>query len=150
MSVDLQPYNSHLKSFSLSWWMWRPLWKYCYDELGVLTKTDHEKGQYNDSHEINNEKCLEMADEIETRLMTGATRQYIKDRDKQISEMGTIPCLICHGDGMLKREGHSDKSCAACGGIGIKDHWMRNYPLTESTIKAFAEFLEDCEGFTIN
>jgi hypothetical protein len=63
------------------------------------------------------------------------------------------PCEICGGTGFRLPPpdiGAGDQFCNACDGLGQAPAPVRNYRLTVEAVEAFADFLHDCGGFTID
>ena len=65
-------------------WWWHPMWTYVSENLcsKVLTEKDHERGHYNDGHEINAIKANYIADQINKAYFTGELKKAELELDR--------------------------------------------------------------------
>ena len=172
MGMDVMgnnPKSERGEYFRNNVWWWRPLWEYCCE----VDSTLHYRvpnGHSNDGDGLKtHEECLALADLLLESLADGSALTYIKERDKRIAELEWDTCRQCEGvgirtdkvgveagmpDQVLSEDiailvGRTKGTCNGCRGFGKTEPWESHYPLNEENIKEFADFLQDCGGFSI-
>lgn len=149
-------------------WGWHPLWNYVeemHPEIAELVEYAHS----NDGDGLDTAKSLELAQLLIEDFESGATAQYVVERNKRISELPLEDCTLCGSTGIrtdaigvgsqqpekvLEPEvaiilGRDKGWCNGCGGSGKKEPWESNYYFDADDVVEFAEFLKDCGGFEI-
>ena len=107
--------------FRNSWWSWRPLWDYCYQNSSVITEEDWEKGHHNNGHLIDEDKAIALGTRLYVLLESGLVKEY---QTKYTEEQ------------MLAEE--------------KGDKWATHYLFCESNVKRFADFCLESGGFRMS
>jgi hypothetical protein len=135
-------------------WWWRPLWEFvCRTCVDILSGTDIEKGQYNDGHEIPENKALKISKRLKEMVANGFADKWEKDRKAEIDKMELEVCGLCNGTGHRKeppeRGAGTYMECNACHGKGEKEAFETHYPFSVENVERFAAFCKDSGGFSI-
>ena len=69
-------------------WWWRPLWDYVYQlNDDILTEKDHERGHFNDGHEITEEQCEVICKRLTEALDNGEAEEYKNSYDAYVKSL---------------------------------------------------------------
>lgn len=164
MGMDVygkNPASEKGEYFRRNVWGWRPLWDYVinqHPEIADLVAYGHS----NDGDGLNAKNSKKLAQLLMEDYKSGVAGEYVRERNKYLSELEFEPCEYCNSTGI--REGMEERvlepdiaiivgrdkgDCNACKGIGKREPFQTWYSLEEDDIKEFAEFLADCGGFEI-
>ena len=135
--------------FRANVWWWRPLWDYvCHVCDDILTEEDMEKGTYNDGHEIDNEKAMEIADRLKTLHKNGDILKHQIEREAYLEGLDKEKCTVCNGTGQRNDEIVKGE-CNSCKGEGKVESFAKQYPFDAEIALQFANFCEQSGGFSI-
>ena len=91
MGFDLDgvnPISEKGEYFRANVWYWRPLWDFVCDNCDdILTIRDKERGEWNDWHEINDQKAILIADRLDDLDKKGKIKDYDNSYKKKIEEL---------------------------------------------------------------
>ena len=134
-------------------WWWRPLWAFisvvCDD---ILTEEDVERGEYNDGHEINEEKAKVISERLQLYIDNGDAERWGKERQETLDAQEDEECMTCEGTGKSQEPpvtGAGDMKCNGCEGKGTRRPWDTNYPFDIQNVQEFAKFAAQSSGFNI-
>ena len=129
-------------------WWWRPLWNYvCKHCDDILTKEDMNNGHSNSGHLINAEKAAKIGIELQSLLMSGATKEWKEGYDKEVAGLPKEPCFRCNGN----NHGHNKKKeCKSCDKTGERENWHTSYPFHVENVERFSQFCLESGGFEIS
>jgi DnaJ-class molecular chaperone len=135
-------------------WWWRPLWKFvCNTCADILSRSDMNAGQYNDGHEISEDKALKISKRLREMVANGFADKWSKDRKDELDNMELERCDLCDGTGHRKeppeRGAGTYMECNACHGKGEKEAFETHYPFSVENVERFAAFCKDSGGFSI-
>ena len=171
MGMDVygkNPSSGRGQYFRRNVWGWHPLWEYVenvHPEIAQLVEHAHT----NDGDGLGARKSKELANLLLEDYVSGKVSAYVRERNRQISELEMPACNICEGTGIRSDElgiknGQPEKEldadiaiitgrtkgwCNGCNGVGKTEPWEANYYLDQEDVREFAEFLEECGGFQI-
>ena len=171
MGMDVygkNPSSGRGQYFRRNVWGWHPLWEYVenvHPEIAQLVENAHT----NDGDGLGARKSKELANLLFEDYVSGKVSAYVRERNRQISELEMPTCNICEGTGIRSDElgiknGQPEKEldadiaiitgrtkgwCNGCNGVGKTEPWEANYYLDQEDVREFAEFLEECGGFQI-
>jgi hypothetical protein len=148
-------------------WWWRPLWDYCIEVAPDLCGGVN--GHFNDGDGLDEENSLALAKVLRSRIDSGHTMAYQIEYYRRLSTLPRSKCVHCAGTGirtdavgvkmgMPTRELEADLKvllgrdagwCNGCRGEGSVEHFDANYPFSVENVEEFADFLEECGGFSI-
>lgn len=143
MGMDVygkKPKNEKGKYFRNNVWWWHPLWEYVeYAFPDIAEKVPY--AHSNDGDGLNAKDSKLLALKLRKNLKDGKVAQYAKERE-EIIKLGKIEYL------------HNRKQQAMLEGKNEEDlpkdfYWPEMYPFSEKNVVEFAEFLENCGGFSI-
>jgi len=135
--------------FRANIWYWRPLWDYvCHVCDDILTEEDMEKGTYNDGHEIDNDKALDISIRLKTLHKDGDILKHQIEREAYLKGLDKVECTICKGTGQRDDE-YVKGDCNSCNGKGKVENFSTNYPFDADSVLEFANFCEQSGGFSI-
>ena len=135
--------------FRANVWWWRPLWDYvCHVCDDIRNEEDMEKGTYNDGHEIDNEKAMEIADRLKTLHKNGDILKHQIEREAYLEGLDKEKCTVCNGTGQRNDE-YVKGDCNGCNGEGKRDNFAKQYPFDVDITLQFANFCEQSGGFSI-
>ena len=128
-------------------WWWRPLWLFVCERFDdVLTEQDMERGNYNDGHEITEDKAMQIGLSLTCMLKDGSIEAYSDSHKKRLDALPQVDCRVCnnnnHGD-------HKKRECKSCNQTGLGDDWDKSYPFDVENVQEFATFCLESGGFTI-
>jgi hypothetical protein len=149
-------------------WWWRPLAQFVQEAYPEIA----EQCQYWDSNDgdgLDEEYSLILAKRIREDLANGTVEQWETDYNKWRSELPRTECELCNSTGIRTDEigvemgmptrelsteisilvGRTHGYCNGCGGVGTQENWLSHYPVAMDNVRQFADFLEDCGGFSI-
>ena len=143
-------------------WWWRPLAHYVLEETKVIPEDKKESWGYNDCSEVSQKEAEMIARQLRYLIKTGHTKRYEAQWEARRKT------LEIHNDKVEKElEAHTKKvrtkmkdSNLAPKDFPKEDHkiWDKiykkrnsdaSYPFSVENVKEFAEFCENCGGFTI-
>ena len=134
-------------------WWWRPLWAFisvvCDD---ILTEEDVERGEYNDGHEINEEKAKVISERLQLYIDNGDAERWGKERQETLDAQEDEECNICDGTGNRQEPpetGAGDVKCNGCQGKGTVRPFNTQYPFDIENVQEFIKFAAQSGGFTI-
>ena len=106
-------------------WWWRRLWTFaCEYSPDILTKEDMERGNYNDCHEISEEKASAIAKRLQIKINDGTAAHY----ENEIK--------------LAYEQAEKDE-------YGNPVDWDMMYPFTVAHLKEFITFCSESGGFQI-
>ena len=140
--------------FRASVWGWRPIWDFVSKVADdILTEEDMQAGNYNDFHEITENKADALAERIDFYLKNGQLKEYVEAKNKYLESLPLEKCHICEGTGKRKAPpivGAGDyMQCNGCGGKGEVKQWETKYPVDIDDILRFSIFAGESGGFKI-
>ena len=134
-------------------WWWRPLWSFisvvCHD---ILTVEDVERGEYNDGHEIDENKAKVISERLQLYIDNGDAERWGKERQATLDAEPDEECNICEGTGKRQEPtvtGAGDMKCNGCEGKGSRRPFNTNYPFDIENVQEFAKFAAQSGGFNI-
>jgi len=135
--------------FRANVWYWRPLWEYVCDVCDdILTEEDMEQGTYNDGHEIDNDKALDIANRLESLHKDGTNLKHQIEREVYLKNLAKVDCTTCNGTGQRNDE-YVKGDCNGCEGQGKRESWESHYPFEADFVLEFAQFCKQSGGFSI-
>jgi len=164
----MNPTSDRGSYFRNNVWWWRPLAEYCLNNhFEIAGKC--ESWHTNDGAGLDEENSKLLARALKEDLRRGVVADYEKEYNRQMGELPREVCRLCEGTGirsdMLGKEmgmpekelkpevqiltGRTHGWCNACDGVGTTENWALSYPFNEENVREFADFLEDCGGFSI-
>ena len=105
-------------------WWWRRLWAFVCDHCPDLTEEDFERGNYNDCHEISEEKASSIAKHLQEKIDDGTAAHY----ENEIK----LAWEQCEKDEQ-----------------GNPTDWDMMYPFTVGHLQEFILFCSESGGFEI-
>lgn len=171
MGMDVygeNPKNSKGEYFRNNVWWWRPLSEFIQGSYPEIA----EKCEYWDSNDgagLDEYNSSLLADKIRQDLALGVVAEWEKNYNQYRASLPRTTCGQCDGSGIRSdklglEHGHPLKElspevqiltgrthgwCNGCDGVGTQENFMANYPFSTENVAEFAEFLENCGGFTI-
>ena len=142
-------------------WWWRPLAHYVLEETLIIPEDRKESWGYNDCSEVSKEEAEMIAKQLRYLIKTGHTKRYSANWEARRKT------LEVHNDKVEKElEEHCQEVYKKLGktvapkDFPKKDHdkWEKiyrkrnsdaSYPFSIENVEEFAEFCENCGGFTI-
>ena len=107
-----------------------------------------EKGTYNDGHEIDNDKALDISIRLKTLHKDGDILKHQIEREAYLKGLDKVECTICKGTGQRDDE-YVKGDCNSCNGKGKVENFSTNYPFDADSVLEFANFCEQSGGFSI-
>ena len=105
-------------------WWWRRLWAFACDHCPELTEEDFDRGNYNDCHEISEDKASSIAKHLQEKIDDGTAAHY-ENEIKLAYEQA-------------ERDEH-----------GNPVDWDMMYPFTVAHLREFILFCSESGGFDI-
>jgi hypothetical protein len=144
MGMDVHgknPKNKKGEYFRNNIWWWHPLWEYItYAFPDIASKVPHAHSNDGDGLEAKDSKILAL--KLKKNLKNGKVAEYAKERD-EIIRLGKIEFLQKQKQ-KLMTEGKDVENLSE-----DNNYWPEWYAFSEENVKEFAEFLENCGGFSI-
>lgn len=148
-------------------WWWRPLWDYC--EKVAPDLCEGVSGHFNDGDGLDEDDAATLALRLFAEIETGRTAEYEKAYNFALAQIPREKCKHCDATGirtdevgvemgMPERElepavaiivGRTHGWCNACGGEGMRDSMLSEYPFSVDNVREFATFAEESGGFSI-
>ena len=140
--------------FRANVWGWKPIWDFVSVAADdILTKEDIKNGNYNNFHEITENKADALAERIDFYLKNGQLHEYVKAKNEYLESLPLEKCHLCKGTGRRKKPpvvGAGDyMECNACRGKGEVKQWETHYPVDIDDILRFSIFAGESGGFQI-
>jgi hypothetical protein len=135
------------KYFRSNVWWWRPLAFFC-DFAAPVLWGKIEYSQSNDGDGLNAKDSVALAVILKEHLASGSAKSYIEIREAELKALPLEACTLCDSTGTRNDEVLQGK-CNGCDGTGYRKAWDTIYPLNETSIQEFAEFVEHSGGFEI-
>lgn len=154
--------------FRANVWWWRPIAEYCVRiHPDIAEHCEH--WDSNDGDGLDAEMSSALATRLHDDIASGQMAKFEYHFNKWRSELPRENCEFCNAtgirtdkvgleNGMHDREldpevqiltGRTHGWCNACNGVGTREHFDASYPFTVEFMKEFADFLQDCGGFSI-
>jgi hypothetical protein len=150
-------------------WYWHPLWDFCCESFPEITEPV-KYGHTNDGDGLGSRASTKLAKGIKEMLSNGDAQKYVAERDAKLANLNRVDCELCNATGIRTDQtgvemgmdvqvldweksvllGREKGWCNGCSGEGTTEAWANSYRLTIENITEFAQFLENCGGFTIN
>jgi hypothetical protein len=154
MGMDVygtNPKNQVGEYFRRNVWGWHPLWEYCQDtHPDIANKVEH--GHSNDGDGLESADSIKLAKALKKDIRSGSAQKYIEGRDAILDALPDEDCEYCDEKGnreWTENEVTVIKKCNACSGSKKVRPFATWYQLELEDIKEFANFLENCGGFSI-
>jgi hypothetical protein len=157
--------------FSRNWYSWRPLWDFCYEVAPDIIRPEvFESGHQNGGLGLNAEQSRELASRLRAALQNGNADTAVANHKVEMDALPDEVCRSCNGTGehgdMLQQirekmkdlpEEHleaferavTNGHATVCNGSGKVRPGEAWYELRYADIAAFAEFLDDSDGFEV-
>jgi len=142
-------------------WWWRPLAHYVLEETKIISEDKKESWGYNDCSEVSQKEAEMIAKQLRYLIKTGHTKRYeaqweARRKTLEVHNDKVEKELEEHCQDVYKKLGKT----VAPKDFPKKDHdkWEKiynkrnsdaSYPFSVENVKEFAEFCENCGGFTI-
>jgi hypothetical protein len=167
MGMDVIGRNNPDAYFRNNVWWWRPLWDYCIEVAPELC--EDVDGGTNDGDGLDEDDSISLAAVLHMEIDAGRTDAYAQAYRAALAELPRHGCKFCDETGirtdavgvdagMPTRElapelqiitGRTHGWCNACRGEGKLDDIRTSYPFDVENVRKFADFLEECGGFSI-
>jgi len=144
MGMDVygkNPKNEKGKYFRNNVWWWHPLWEYVEHAFPDIA----EKVEYahsNDGDGLNAKDSKILATKLKKHIKDGKVADYSKERQEAI-ELGKIEHLQQTKQKAIE-EGKDEKEL-----LKQEYYWPEHYHFNVENVAEFAEFLDNCGGFSI-
>ena len=155
MGMDLHgrcPRSEEGRYFRANVWTWHILAEYVQKAVPEIASRCRQ-WHTNDGDGLGDGDSLALAERLDEEIKSGRCAEFVRAFEEGKRTAPDEPCEVCDGTGYRQpppESGAGTQFCTACDGLGQRPAGVRSYRLSVEDVEAFAAFLTDCGGFTID